>query len=189
MSLDDELWSCSLKANTSLYADDGVADIAVTTDSVAGTNLLDLLYRLHLVVKLLAVYGCNLTLLEGDGQCALWFLGGNVLQICLLRQTLCWVEQLAATDTGTPDTYIIRILQLGEVCEESILVQIVHLFLTCQFLVTCQSDNLHSWCHHEEGHVETNLVVACSGRTVCDGISANLVGIACNGYCLEDTLR
>ena len=83
-----------------------------------------------------------------------------MLQIGILRQTLCGVEQFTAADAGAPDTYVVAVLQFGEVCEEAVFVQIIHLFLTRQFLVACESNDLHTGCHHKEGHVETDLVVA-----------------------------
>ena len=69
------------------------------------------------------------------------------------------------------------------------LVEVVYLLLTRQVAVTCQSDDLHTWSHYEECHVETYLVVAGTGRTVSDGISTYLVSVACDGDSLEDTLR
>ena len=39
-------------------------------------------------------------------------------------------------------------------------VQIVHLFLTGELLIAGQGDDLHTGGHHQESHVETDLVVA-----------------------------
>ena len=67
-------------------------------------------------------------------------------------------------------------------------VEIVHLFLTGKFLVASKGDNLHTRSHHEECHVKTYLVVTCTRRTMCYGIGTYLLGIACDGYSLEDAL-
>ena len=72
---------------------------------------------------------------------------------------------------------------------ETTCVEVVNLLLTGKGLIASERDNLNAGSHHEEGHVETNLVVTSTGRAVSDGISANLLGIACDGQCLEDTLR
>ena len=68
------------------------------------------------------------------------------------------------------------------------LVEVVYLLLTRQVAVTCQGDDLHTRSHYEECHVKTYLVVAGTGRTVSDGIGADLVCVACDGDSLEDTL-
>ena len=111
-----------------------------------------------------------------------------MLQISILRQPLCGVEQLTTTDAGSPDTYVVAVLQFGEIGIESVLIQIVNFFLASQFLVASQRDDFHTRSHHEEGHIETDLVVACTSRTVCDGVSTNLLGITCDGDGLEDAL-
>lgn len=64
MSLDNQFWCGSLKAHTALDADNGVADIAVATDGIAGANLLNGLDGLDLIVEVLAVDGINLAVLE-----------------------------------------------------------------------------------------------------------------------------
>ena len=112
-----------------------------------------------MVVELLAIHGNNLALLELNLQQRLLLRVRYMLQISLLGQSLCGVEQLAATDTGTPDADVIRILQLGEVSKVAVGVQVVHLFLTSQIAVARQGDNLHTGSHHQEGHIETDLVV------------------------------
>ena len=188
MSLDDELRSCSLESYTTLDTDDGVTHVAVATDGVRSTNLLNLLDGCNLIIKLLAVDSHNLTLLEGNLQFSLFFLGSNVLQVSLLWKTLGWVENLTTADTGSPDTYVIRILQLGEVCIEAVLVQVVNLLLTRKCLVTCQGNDFYTRSHYQEGHVETNLVVAGTCTSVSDGVSTNLLGVTSDGDSLEDTL-
>ena len=159
VGLDDELRSSCLKTYTALDADDGVAYVAVAANTVGCANLFYLLDGSHLVVKLLAVDGNNLALLERNLQFRL-VLTCHVLQISLFGQSLGGVEYLAATDTGAPYTYVVRILQLGEVCKETVLVKVVYLLLAREGLVTCECDNLHTRCHYEECHVETDLVVA-----------------------------
>ena len=189
MSLDDEFRGSSLKAHTALNADDGVAHIAVTANGIAGSYLLDFLNGLHLVVERLSVDGHNLTLFEGNLQQRLLLLGSDMLQIGILGKSLRGVEQFAATDAGAPDSYVVRILQLGEVGIESVLVQVVHLFLTGELFVACQRNNLHARSHHQEGHVETYLVVAGACRAVGNRIGPNLFGITGDGDGLEDALR
>ena len=107
MSLDDELRGCSLKAHTSFDADNGVAHVCVASDGVRSSNLLYLLNGGYLVVKLLVVDSNNLTLVECYFQCSLLFLCGYMLEISLLGQSLCRVEQFAAADTCSPNTYVI----------------------------------------------------------------------------------
>ena len=188
MRLDDQFGSGSLKAHTSLDAYDGIAHVGIATNGVRGPYLFYLLDGSHLVVEVLIVHSHNLALVEGYLERGFGLLGGYVLQVSLLRQSLCSVEQFASADAGAPDAHIIRIFQFGKVGKEAMLVQIVHLFLAGEFLVACQGDYLHAGCHHQEGHVEPYLVVAGSGATVGNGFGAYLVGIACNGYCLEDAL-
>ena len=112
-----------------------------------------------------------------------------MFEVSLFGQSLCGVENLTAADTGSPNAYVVGILQFGEVGKESVLVQIVHFFLAAQRMVARQGDNLHAGSHHEESHIETDLVVAGTRRAVCDGIGTNLLGIAGNGDSLEDALR
>ena len=69
------------------------------------------------------------------------------------------------------------------------LVQVVNLLLTRKRLVTSQCDDLYTRSHNQEGHVETNLVVAGTCTSVSDGVSTNLLGVTSDGDSLEDTLR
>ena len=112
-----------------------------------------------------------------------------MLKIGLFGQSLCGIENLTTADAGSPDTYVIGILQFGEIGKEAMLVQIVNLFLATQCMVTGQSDNLHTGSHHQEGHIETNLVVAGTRTSMSNGISTDLLGIAGDGDGLENTLR
>lgn len=58
------LRSSGLKAYTSFDADDRVAYVRIAADGIAGTNLLDLLDSLDLVVEVLTVDSDNLAFLE-----------------------------------------------------------------------------------------------------------------------------
>ena len=189
MSLDDELGRCGLEAHAALDADDGVADVAVATDGVAGADRLNLLYGLHLIVEMLAVDGVDLALFERDAQLGLRLLGGDMLQVSALGQTLRRVEKLTAADARAPDADVVAVLQFGEVGEETMRVEVVDLLLTRQFLVAGEGDDVDARRQHLERHVETNLVVARTGRTVGNGVGTNLLGIAGNGDGLEDALR
>ena len=160
MGFDDEFGSGGLEAYTSLDADDGVAHVGIAANGIGGTNLLNLLDGSHLIVIRFIVHGYNLTLVEGDAQQGFLLLCGDMLQISLFRQSLGGVEQFATADAGAPDAHVVGIFQFGEVGRESVFVQIVHLFLSREFLVAGEGDNLHTGSHHEEGHVEADLVVA-----------------------------
>ena len=106
MGFDDELRSGSLKAYTSLYSYDCVAHIAVPADAVCRAYLLNLLYRLYLVVERFVVYGCYLSFVKGDSQ-QLFFCLRDMFQISLLWQSFRRVEQFAAADARAPYSYII----------------------------------------------------------------------------------
>ena len=64
MGLDDEFGCCCLETYTTLDAYDGVAYVGIAADGVRGTNLLNLLDSLDLVVKVLTVDTNDLTLLK-----------------------------------------------------------------------------------------------------------------------------
>ena len=68
-------------------------------------------------------------------------------------------------------------------------VEVVDLVLAGEGHITCKGYDFHTGRTHKKCHVETYLVVAGTGRTVCNGIGTNLVGIARNGQCLKDSLR
>ena len=158
--LDDKLRCCCLEAHTAFDADDGVANVAVAANGVRSANLLNLLYGGNLVVKLLAVNSHNLALLKRDLKLCLLILGGDVLEISFLGQTLGGVENLATADAGAPDAHVVRIFQFGKVGKETVLVQVVDLLFTRESLVACEGYDLYAGSHHQEGHVETYLVVA-----------------------------
>ena len=65
--------------------------------------------------------------------------------------------------------------------------KVVDLVIAAESHVARQRDDLHARSQHEEGHVETHLVVACTRRTVGNGIGTYLVCITGNRECLEDT--
>ena len=112
-----------------------------------------------------------------------------MLQVGLLGQTLCGVEQFTTADAGAPDAHIVAVLQLGEVGSEAVSVEVVHLFLASQLLVAREGDDFHAGSHDQERHVEANLVVAGACAAVSDGFCTNLLGIACDGDSLEDAFR
>ena len=180
MCLDDKLWCSSLKAYASLYADDGVAYVGIAADGIAGANLLDALDSLDGVVEGLVVDTYNLALVKLYlEQCIL--LGSDMFEVSFFGQSLSGVEQLASADAGAPDAYVVRVLQLGEVGLETVVVQIVNLFLAREFLVACQGDDFYAGSHHQESHIEADLVVAGTCRAVGDGVSPDLLGIAGDG--------
>ena len=129
VSLDDEFRSCGLEGYTTFDADDGITHITVTTDGIAGANLLNLLDGFDLIIKMLIIDSHDFSLLEGNLQFA-FFLLSDMLQIGIFWKTLRRVENLSATDARSPDTYVIRILQFRKVSIETVGIQIVDLFLT-----------------------------------------------------------
>ena len=109
-----------------------------------------------------------------------------MLQIGAFGQSLGGIKQLTTTDTGAPDTYIIRVLQFCEVGKETVLVQEVNLLLTCQFLIAGEGDDLHARRQYEESHIETDLVITSTCASVGDGVGTNLFSIAGDGDGLEN---
>ena len=112
-----------------------------------------------------------------------------MLKVSRFGKTLVAVEQFATADTCSPNTYVVRVLELCEVGSKTILVEVIYFFLAGQCIVTSKCDNFYAGSHHEEGHVEANLVVAGTCRTVCDGVSADFLGVTCDGERLEDAFR
>ena len=110
MRFDNELRGCSLEAYATLNTDDGVAHVGITTDGIRSTNLLDLLDGLNLIIELFTIDSHDLTFLESNLQRSLLLFGSDVLQIGVFGQSLGGIKQLTTTDTGAPDTYIIRVL-------------------------------------------------------------------------------
>ena len=158
----------------------------ITADTVCCTNFFHFLDGFDRVVKLLVVDSFQFPFFESQAELFATFFF-NVLEVSCFRESLRGVEDFATTDRSTPQTYIIRVFQFGEVRAETMFVQIINFFLTAQCHVTGQCDDFYIGSQYEESHVETDLVIACSGRTVCDGICTDFVGIACDSQCLENT--
>ena len=97
MCADNQHWSSSLEAYTSLDTDNRITHVAVTADGIRRTDFLNLLDGLHLIVILHTVYAADFTLLESDLQ-QFGSLFGRMFQESAFRQSLVAVEQLAATD-------------------------------------------------------------------------------------------
>ena len=180
MRPDNQHRSGSLETDPSLDADDRIAHVHITADTVSGPDLLDLLDSGDLILE-------HLTVLELDAQ----LLAASLLhlfQICALGQSLRGIKNLAAADRGSPKTYVIGIFQLREIGLETVLLQVVDLFLAAQGHIAGQRDNLHVRSQYQESHIETDLVVTGSGRTMGDSVGANLVCVAGDRQGLEDTL-
>ncbi len=159
MGADDEHRSGSLETYPALDAYYRVADVAVAPDGVGGTYLLHFLYRLDFVVESLAVDGAQFALLKAELQ-HFGTLFRDVLEVSTLRQSLRGVEYLSAADACPPDSNVVAVLQFREIGEVAVGVQVVYFLLAGEVLVAGQSDDLYSRSLHEEGHVETYLVVA-----------------------------
>ena len=129
VSLDDEFRSCGLEGYTTFDADDGITHITVTTDGIAGANLLNLLDGFDFIIKMLIIDSYDLSLLESNLQFTFLLLS-DMLQISIFWKTLRRVENLSATDARSPDTHIIRVFQFGKISKETVGIQIVDLFLT-----------------------------------------------------------
>ena len=67
--------------------------------------------------------------------------------------------------------------------------QIIDFVVAAQCHIACQRDDLDIRSQHQECHVETDLVVSSSCRTMGDRVGTDLVCIACDCQCLEDTFR
>ena len=113
----------------------------------------------------------------------------NLFEISVFGQALARVENLAATNRRTPNAHVVGVFHLRKVGNEAVTTQIFDFFFAAERLVAREGDDFHTRRHNQEGHVETHLVVARAGRTVSNGIGANLVGVARNGKRLEDALR
>ena len=187
MRPDNQHRSGSLETDPSLDADDRIAHVHITADTVSGPDLLDLLDSGDLILEHLTIHGMNLTVLELDAQ----LLAAGLLhlfQISALGQSLRGIKNLATADRGSPKTYVIGIFQLREIGLETVLLQVVDLFLAAQGHIAGQRDNLHVRSQYQESHIETDLVVTGSGRTMGDSVGANLVRVAGDRQGLEDTL-
>ena len=56
----------------------------------------------------------------------------HLLEIRAFGQSLRRVEYLAAADGRAPQTYVVGILQLGEVCLEAVFLKVVYLVVAAQ---------------------------------------------------------
>ena len=186
MCADNQHGSGCLETYAALDADNRIAYVHITADAVSRTDFLYLLDSLDGVVEFFIVDRFKFTLLEGQAQLFAAFFGA-MFQIGAFGKSLCGVQNLTAANGSTPQTYVIGIFQFGEVGCKAVLVQIIYLFLAAQSHVACQRDNFHARSHDKESHVETNLVVTRTGRTMCNGVCADFVGVACNGQRLEYT--
>ena len=99
------------------------------------------------------------------------------------------MESLLAANRGAPQTLVNRVLELGEVSFETVLLQVVDLILACECHIACRGDDADLGSQNLEGHIETYLVVTCACRAVCNVVGANLFGVLDDGDSLEDTLR
>ena len=137
---------------------------------------------------MLAVDGDQLPLAEsqGDGLAAGLL---HLFQVSGFGQALLAVKDLASADRGAPETHVVGVLEFLEISQEAVGVEIIDLLLTREVEVAGQSDDFHSRSHHEESHVKTDLVVAGTGRTVGDGVRADLFGITGDSHTLENPLR
>ena len=187
MSANDEHGRSRLEAHTTLDANDGIAHVAVASDSESCTDFLDLLDGFYFVVELLAVHRAQFSLLETELEEFRTFCRG-VLQVGTLRQALLRIEYLAATNACPPEADIVAVFELCEVGKVAIPVEIVHLLLSGEVAIARQSDDFHARAHHEERHVEADLVVAGTRRAVGYGRSPYFASVPGDGECLENAL-
>ncbi|CCY55282.1 unknown [Bacteroides eggerthii CAG:109] len=162
MRTDNQHGSGGFKTHTTFNADNRVAYVHIASDAVGRTDFLYFLNSLDGIVECFVVDGLKFTFLKGEAQ-LFAALFGAMFQVGAFRKSLCGIQNLAAANGGAPQTYIIGIFQFGEVGCETMFVQVVYLFLTAQCHVACQGDDFHTRSHDEESHVETYLVVACTG--------------------------
>ena len=160
----------------------------ITADTIRSCNGLDFLDGLYLVIEVFAVYAHNLSFLEFQADKFRSFFR-NLLQVSTFRKSLCRVKYFAATDGSSPQTHIVRVFQFFEVGFETVAVQIVHLILTGQCHVPGKGDDFDSRRHDKEGHIETHLVIARTGRAVRYGIGTDFLGVFGDCHCLEYALR
>ena len=187
VSGDDEHRCSGLEAYPALDAYDGVTHMHIPAYAICGSDFLDSLDCGHLVIIFDSVHAAELALAETEAEHFAAGLG-HLLEVCALRQTLGGVENLSSADGSSPYSHIVGVLQLGEIGVEAVGVEIVHLLLAAEVAVAGEGDDLHLRTEHEEGHVETDLVVARSGGAMGDGVSPYLLGISCYGHALEYAL-
>ena len=162
MCSDDQHGSSCFETDTAFDTDDGVAHVHVTSDTVCSSDFLYFLNSLDLVVEHFAIDSIQFTFLEFQFQLFAACLG-YLFQISTFRQSLCRIQDFTSTDGSTPDTYVIRIFQFGEVGFESMFLQVIDFIVTAQCHVAGKCDDFHSGSHNQESHVETHLVISCTG--------------------------
>ena len=183
----DQHWGCGFEAYPSLDADYGVTHVHITSNSVCRSYPLHFLNCRYAVVIVLAVDRSEHSLLESQAQdFAPAFL--HLLEVCALRQTTGGVEDLATADRGAPDANVIGVLEFCKIGFETMRIEVIHLLLAAEIAVAGEGDDFHIGAHYEEGHIKTDLVVAGTGGTVGNGVSANFVGVAGYSHSLEDAL-
>ena len=67
--------------------------------------------------------------------------------------------------------------------------QVVDFVITAQCHIAGKCNDFYSRSHNQESHIETDLVVSCTSRTVSYCMCVDFVGVTSNGKCLEDTFR
>ena len=135
MSADNQHRSGSFESYAAFDTDNRVTYVHITADAVSCANLFHFLDSLDRVVKLLVVDSLQFAFLESQTELlASFFL--NVFQVSRFRQSLCGIKNLTATNGSTPKAYVIRVFQFGEVCAETMLVQIVYFLLAAQCHIT-----------------------------------------------------
>ena len=83
----DQRGGCGFKTDTALDADDGVADVHVTADTISRTDFFQLADGSDGVVEVLAIDSFEFAFLEGEGQLLCAGLG-HLLQIGSFRKSL-----------------------------------------------------------------------------------------------------
>ena len=188
MSADNQHWSGCFKSYTSFDADDRISHMHVTADTVCCTDFFHLLDGSDFVFEYFTVHSMDFTVFEFKTK---FFAASlcHLFQISTFRQTLCGVENFAAADGSSPQTYIVGIFQFREVCFEAMFFQIVDFVVAAQCHIACQRDDLDIRSQHQECHVEADLVVSGSCGTVGDRIGTDLVCIAGDCQRLKNTFR
>ncbi len=160
----------------------------VAADAPGGADALHFLDGRYGVGIGLPVYRTELAFVEAQRQgfrtCLL-----HLFEIGALRQALLRIEDLPAADRCTPEPYVIGILQFREVGRKAVGVEVIHFLLPRQVPVAGERDDLYAGTHHQEHHVEADLVVPRAGGAVGDGVGPDLLRIAGHGHRLEQAFR
>ena len=177
-----------LEAHTALYAYDCVSHVHIATYSVRRRYAFDGLYGFHSVIVPSAVDSDQHALFEFE-RYLFASLFADLLEICLLRQPLAAVQNLAAADGSAPESDVIGIFQLREVGREAVRIEVIDFVLARQSHIPRQGYDFHIRRHYHKGHIEAHLVVAGACRAVRYRIRAYLLRVACDGHCLEYAFR